>query len=114
MAALPPTSVPPVGEGDTSEPAFSADVDALLDPSERAQRTAWFAHVESALGDLVVRPFAYRSALRGNLRYSLGLCLLLADRKLRCGYATHAVIFLQNSTVLLRAPTYPPSAPSSP
>lgn len=53
-------------EGDASEPAFSADVDALLDPSERAQRTAWLAHVESSLGDLVVRTFALLSA--GNLR----------------------------------------------
>lgn len=42
-------------EGDAPEPAFSADVDALLNPSERAQRTAWIAHIESALGDLVVR-----------------------------------------------------------
>jgi len=42
-------------EGDASEPAFSADVDALLSVSERAQRTAWIAHMESALGDLVVR-----------------------------------------------------------
>ncbi|KAI9446153.1 hypothetical protein H4582DRAFT_1903921, partial [Lactarius indigo] len=43
VAALSPTSVPPVAEGDASEPAFSADVDVLLDPSERAQ----------PLGDLV-------------------------------------------------------------
>ena len=57
VAALSPTSVPPVTEGDASEPAFSADVDVMLDPSERAQRTAWFAHAESALGDLVVCPF---------------------------------------------------------
>ncbi|KAI9459423.1 hypothetical protein BJY52DRAFT_367350 [Lactarius psammicola] len=57
VAALSPTSVPPVIEGDASEPAFSADVDVLLDPSERAQRTAWFAHAESALGDLVAYAF---------------------------------------------------------
>ncbi|KAH9180855.1 hypothetical protein EDB89DRAFT_1921520 [Lactarius sanguifluus] len=57
VAALPPTSVPPVAEGDASEPAFSADVDVLLDPLERAQRTAWFAHAESALGDLVAYAF---------------------------------------------------------
>jgi len=78
VVALAPTSVPPVAEGDASEPAFSADVDVMLDPSERAQRTAWFAHAESALGDLVVCPFHYRSALPGKLRRSLGLCLLLA------------------------------------
>jgi sorting and assembly machinery component 37 len=42
-------------EGDAPGPAFSADIDALLNPSERAQRTAWIAHIESALGDLVVR-----------------------------------------------------------
>ena len=55
VAALAPTSIPPVMEGDASEPAFSADVDVLLNVSERAQRTAWIAHMESALGDLVVR-----------------------------------------------------------
>ena len=42
-------------EGDTLEPAFSADVDTLLSPSERARHTAWIAHTESVLGDLVVR-----------------------------------------------------------
>ena len=42
-------------DGDAPEPVFSADVDVLLNPSERAQRTAWIAHIESALGDLVVR-----------------------------------------------------------
>ena len=41
-------------EGEASEPVFSADVDVLLNVSERAQRTAWTAHMESALGDLVV------------------------------------------------------------
>ena len=55
-------SVPAVVEGDASEPAFSTDVDALLNPSERAQRTAWLAHVESSLGDLVVRTFALLSS----------------------------------------------------
>jgi sorting and assembly machinery component 37 len=62
VARLPPASVPPVvAEADTPEPTFVADVDALLSPLERAQRTAWIAHVESALGDLVVRcPRLYR------------------------------------------------------
>ena len=55
MGGLAPASVPPVTEADAPEPAFSADVDVLLNPSERAQRTAWIAHMESALGDLVVR-----------------------------------------------------------
>ena len=55
VAALPPTSVPPVAEAGAPDPTFSADVDVLLNPSERAQRMAWIAHVESALGDLVVR-----------------------------------------------------------
>lgn len=55
VAALAPASVPPATEADAPEPAFSADVDVLLGPSERAQRTAWIAHIESALGDLVVR-----------------------------------------------------------
>jgi sorting and assembly machinery component 37 len=55
VATLAPASVLPVVEADAPEPAFSADVDALLGPSERAQRTAWVAHIESALGDLVVR-----------------------------------------------------------
>ena len=55
VACLTPASIPPlVAETDASEPPFSADVDALLSPLERAQRTAWIAHVESALGDLVV------------------------------------------------------------
>lgn len=55
VAALQPASVPPVAAAGAPEPAFSADVDVLLNPSERAQRLAWIAHVESALGDLVVR-----------------------------------------------------------
>jgi sorting and assembly machinery component 37 len=55
VAALAPASLPPVTEAGAPEPAFSADVDALLNPSERAQRIAWIAHIESALGDLVVR-----------------------------------------------------------
>ena len=55
VAALAPASVPPVAEADAPEPPFSADVDVLLGPSERARRTAWAAHIESALGDLVVR-----------------------------------------------------------
>jgi sorting and assembly machinery component 37 len=55
VAALTPASVPPVTEADVPEPGFSADVDALLNTTERARRTAWIAHIESALGDLVVR-----------------------------------------------------------
>lgn len=55
VAALTPATVPPVSDGDEREPAFSADVDALLSTTERARRIAWIAHVESALGDLVVR-----------------------------------------------------------
>ena len=55
VAALTPTAVPPVTGADGSEPAFSADVDALLSTTERARRIAWVAHIESALGDLVVR-----------------------------------------------------------
>ena len=55
VAALTPATVPPVTEDDGPEPAFSADVDALLSTTERARRIAWIAHVESALGDLVVR-----------------------------------------------------------
>jgi sorting and assembly machinery component 37 len=47
--------MPTVNEANGPEPAFSADVDALLSTSERARRTAWIAHIESALGDLVVR-----------------------------------------------------------
>lgn len=54
VAGLAPASVPPVVNADVPEPAFSADVDVLLGPSERARRTAWIAHIESALGDLVV------------------------------------------------------------
>lgn len=55
VAALTPAAVPPVTGVDGSEPAFSADVDALLSTTERARRIAWIAHIESALGDLVVR-----------------------------------------------------------
>jgi sorting and assembly machinery component 37 len=54
VAALTPATVPPV-TADRSEPAFSADIDALLSTTERARRIAWTAHIESALGDLVVR-----------------------------------------------------------
>ncbi|KAI9511121.1 hypothetical protein F5148DRAFT_1173860 [Russula earlei] len=57
VAALSPASVPHITEADAPEPAFSADVDVLLGPSERAKRTAWIAHVESALGDLVAHAF---------------------------------------------------------
>jgi sorting and assembly machinery component 37 len=57
VASLIPSSIPPVVEVDAPEPASTADVDALLGPLERAQRTAWIAHVESALGDLVVRSY---------------------------------------------------------
>jgi sorting and assembly machinery component 37 len=55
VAALTPATMPPVTDADGPEPAFSADVDALLSTTERARRTAWIAHIESALGDLVVR-----------------------------------------------------------
>lgn len=34
-----------------------ADMDLDLAPKERAQRTAWYAHVEAHLGDLVVYRF---------------------------------------------------------
>ena len=57
VASLIPSSIPLVVEADAPEPASTADVDALLGPLERAQRTAWTAHVESALGDLVVRSY---------------------------------------------------------
>jgi len=40
VAALALHPYPPVMEGDTPEPAFSADVDTLLTTSERAQHTA--------------------------------------------------------------------------
>jgi hypothetical protein len=40
---------------DGPEPAFSGNVDALLSTTERARRNAWIAHVESFLGDRVVR-----------------------------------------------------------
>lgn len=55
VAALTPAAVPHVTDGDGREPAFSADVDALLNTPERARRIAWIAHMESTLGDLVVR-----------------------------------------------------------
>ncbi|KAI0264782.1 hypothetical protein BGY98DRAFT_1159606 [Russula aff. rugulosa BPL654] len=42
---------------DGPEPAFSANVDALLSTTERARRIAWIAHVESFLGDLVSHVF---------------------------------------------------------
>ena len=53
------------------EPAFTADVDALLGLSERAERTACVAHVKSGLGDLVVRcplpmPIPYCSDVRSS------------------------------------------------
>jgi hypothetical protein len=56
VACLTPATIPPAfAEANGLEPTFSADVDVLLGPLERAQRTAWVAHIESALGDLVVR-----------------------------------------------------------
>jgi sorting and assembly machinery component 37 len=56
VAGLTPAMVPPVTDAANGpEPAFSADVDALLSTTERARRTAWTAHIGSALGDLVVR-----------------------------------------------------------
>ncbi len=57
VAALTPASLPAVTEADADglELPFSADVDALLSISERARRIAWIAHIESTLGDLVVR-----------------------------------------------------------
>ena len=58
--------VPPVDEVDGPEPAFSADVDALLSTTERARRTAWVAHIESALGDLVVRCRRLPQVLQGD------------------------------------------------
>ncbi|KAI0306308.1 hypothetical protein B0F90DRAFT_1688817 [Multifurca ochricompacta] len=57
VAALTPASISPVTGPDAPEPGFSADVDVLLDPSDRALRTAWIAHAESALGDLVAYVF---------------------------------------------------------
>ncbi|KAI0247955.1 hypothetical protein BJV78DRAFT_1241364 [Lactifluus subvellereus] len=62
VVSLIPASIPPVAEADAPDPAFTADVDALLGPFERAQRTAWIAHVESALGDLVAHVFYSISA----------------------------------------------------
>jgi sorting and assembly machinery component 37 len=57
VAALTPASLPAVTEAEADGPelSFSADIDALLSTSERARRIAWIAHIESALGDLVVR-----------------------------------------------------------
>ena len=53
VAALNPASLP--HEEDAGE-LFSVDLDVLLSPVERAKKTAWCAHVESNLGDLVVCP----------------------------------------------------------
>ncbi|KAA1469451.1 hypothetical protein DENSPDRAFT_864175 [Dentipellis sp. KUC8613] len=44
-------------ENSNSEHMFSADLDLLLSTAERARRTAWCAHVESALGDLLAHTF---------------------------------------------------------
>lgn len=38
------------------------DIDASLSPSQKAQRTAWWSHVESNLGDLVVSTAQYPHA----------------------------------------------------
>ncbi|KAI0263365.1 hypothetical protein BC834DRAFT_971359 [Gloeopeniophorella convolvens] len=62
VAGLAPASVPRVAredgttDNDDDDP-FSADVDVMLSAQERAQRTAWLAHAERALGDLVAHVF---------------------------------------------------------
>ena len=90
-------------EGDASEPAFSADVDALLSVSERAQRTAWIAHMESALGDLVVRyPLPIPIPFGSNMRFIAGPCFLLHSRELCCRHTTHSIFLLQPPTIVLR------------
>ena len=56
IAALTPESLP---QANNQESAFSTNLDALLSTPQRAKRTAWRAHVESALGDLVVRSYIH-------------------------------------------------------
>lgn len=96
VAALNPASVPPVAEADAPEPTFSADVDVLLNPSERAQRLAWIAHIESALGDLVVR----RGSLfqlpncSSKIAFLSGPRILLRFCKLRRRHASHPIFLL--------------------
>jgi hypothetical protein len=95
VAALTPASVPPVTEADVPEPGFSADVDALLNTTERARRTAWIAHIESALGDLVVRcrrlPKLHIVVIH---HFFTGPCVLLRSCKLRRRHASHPIFFL--------------------
>jgi hypothetical protein len=95
VAALTPARVPVVTEAEGPEPAFSADVDALLSITERAKRMAWIAHMESALGDLVV---GCRRLLKFYIvvirHFFTGPCVLLRSRKLRRRHASHPIFFL--------------------
>jgi len=52
IAALNPATLSRNGPVDTPD-IFSADLDVMLSPSERATRTAWAAHVQYVLGDLL-------------------------------------------------------------
>ncbi|KAI0038438.1 hypothetical protein FA95DRAFT_1505676 [Auriscalpium vulgare] len=54
VAALAPASLP---HAHNAEQLFSADLDVMLSSVERARRTAWCAHVESTLGDLLAHAF---------------------------------------------------------
>ncbi|KAI0064474.1 hypothetical protein BV25DRAFT_1800262 [Artomyces pyxidatus] len=54
VAALSPASL---HAHDDAPQIFSADLDALLSSIERSKRTAWCAHIETTLGDLVAHVF---------------------------------------------------------
>jgi hypothetical protein len=58
-------TIPAVGSAPAPE-ALSTDLDMMLSPAERATRTAWAAHVQNVVGDLLVRfpcaPFKTRNS----------------------------------------------------
>ncbi|EIM90362.1 uncharacterized protein STEHIDRAFT_93301 [Stereum hirsutum FP-91666 SS1] len=56
VSGLSPNSLP-VQDESGAEQIFSTNLDALLSPVERAQRTAWCAHILTTLGDLVAHNF---------------------------------------------------------
>ena len=86
----------------------SADLDASLSPTEKAQRTAWAAFVEAHLGDLVVRitPPQHILALAEIIGNVTGVCILCYNRQLQRMCAT--CVSEQTSIASTLLPPWPP------
>lgn len=57
-----------------------ANLDLHLTAVQRSQRTAWFARVESQLGNLLVKSLSLVDGMQSGIKRSTGLCALLYKR----------------------------------